>query len=498
MKGLKFILTTLTVTILLITGCSKRNDINQFLVINPSAGGVTLKNPINNFVWKGMNSWYNWQTNVPNLADSKDDDTKSYYIFLNGYTTPANLFDALLFDKKNTDRFSWFIEDYVAQNKQFEGISKSFGMRLQGVQLQNSTDVILYVRYVATNSPASDAGIKRGDIINAIDGIVLTTTNFDDTTAKLGNGTVTLSFATATNGVLTATGNKTIMAVELTDNPVYLSKVFDLNGTKVGYLVYNGFQSAYNDELNAVFADFKAQGITELVLDLRLNGGGSVQTSAYLASMIYAQAGTDKFADLKFNTKHANENGAYNFQNTENIYDLSGAKTGSETINRLNTLNRLYVLTSGSTASASEMIINGLKPYIPVKVVGTTTYGKNVGSITLYDSPTSNYKDERTANPAHKNAMQPIVFQIFNKDGQSDYTQGFIPDIEIKEYQYWDQILPFGDPNEVVLKAALDNIQGIAPKVSSLKYKNVKKLEVFSLDKKFDKEMYLQSDYFKQ
>ena len=71
------------------------------------------------------------------------------------------------------------------------------------------------------------------------------------------------------------------------------------------------------------------------------------------------------------------------------------------------------------------MIINGLKAFIPVKVIGTTTYGKNVGSITLYDSPSSDYTKESTANASHLNAMQPIVFQIFNKLGQSDYTQGF-------------------------------------------------------------------------
>ncbi|MGB5362351.1 MAG: S41 family peptidase, partial [Aureibaculum sp.] len=212
-----------------------------------------------------------------------------------------------------------------------------------------------------------------------------------------------------------------------------------------------------------------------------------------------ANAGNEVFAQLNFNQKHSNENDNYNFENTLNIYNVSGNKTGEEPINRLNMIDRLYVLTSGSTASASEMIINGLKAFIPVIVIGTTTYGKNVGSITLYDSPSSDYTKESTANASHLYAMQPIVFQIFNKLGQSDYTQGFTPDIEVKEYQFWNNILPFGDENEVVLKAALDNIRGVSAKSwPTSKYKNMKVLEVKSLENKFDKEMYLEQDHFQK
>lgn len=455
-----------------------------------------LDNPINNFVWKAMNSWYNWQSSVPNLADTKDDNPESYSAYLNSYSTPEDLFNSLLYDTGNTDRFSWFIEDYVEQQKLFQGISLSFGFRLEGVKINANGDVILYVRYVSDNSPAFDAGIKRGDIINAIDGIVLNENNYSTTVSKLNNDTVTLSFVTENNGTLTSAGDKTITATEVSDNPVYLTKVFDnINGQKVGYLVYTGFRSSYNDELNAAFANLKAAGINELILDLRLNGGGSVETSTYLASMIDGATTTsDKFADLKFNSKHTNENSTYTFQDTQNDYDATGAKTGEETINRLTNLTKLYVLTSNSTASASEMIINGLKPYMPVKIIGTTTYGKNVGSITLYDSPSTDYTSQSSANPDHKYAMQPIVFQIFNELGESDYTQGFVPDIEVVEYEYWNNILPFGDENEVVLKAALDDIRGISAK-TSIKDKNVSPLKVLPLENKFDKEMYITDDF---
>ncbi len=471
--------------------CSK----NDNLVSN-----VSQDIEVQDFVWKGMNSWYNWQSNVANLANTKDNNQDNYVSYLNGYSTPESLFNSLLFDAGNTDRFSWFIEDYVVQNNAFQGITTSFGFRLQAVSTNNNGDIIFYVRYVAPNSPASNAGIKRGDIINALNGVVLNENNYNNVVSELYNETLTLSFVSENAGILTPIEDKTITAVELSQNPVYFKTVFNnVNGKKVGYLVYNSFRSSYNDELNAAFSYFKSEGIDELILDLRLNGGGSVLTSAYLASMIYSNAGNDIFAELKFNSKHTSEDGFYYFDDTLETFNASGNKTGDEVINRLTTINQLYVLTSSSTASASEMIINGLKPFIPVKVVGSTTYGKNVGSITLYDSPSSGYTDVASANTNHLNAMQPIVFQIYNKSGQSDYTQGFVPDIEVKEFQFWNAILPFGDENEVILKAALDNIRGLTSKsVKAYKFKNLKKFEVLELENKFEKEMYINRDFFKQ
>ena len=484
MKNLKALYIVLVASILL-TSCFEDNDDNT----------ISTRD-INDFVWKGMNSWYNWQSLVSDLSDSKDDISSEYASYLNQFNDPEDLFNSLKYQTNIVDRFSWFIEDYIIQEQAFQGISLSFGMRFDDVKINDMGDIIIYVRYVADDSPASIANIKRGDIIYALDGIQLNTTNFSEVSNKLYNQTTTFSFATENNGLLTPVEDKTIIASVVSENPVYLTKTFnDVDGKKVGYLVYNGFRSSYNDELNDAFSTFKNENIDELILDLRLNGGGSVATSSYLASMIYADAGEEKFADLEFNSKHANENGSYNFSNTLDVYNSESQKTGEEPINRLTSLNRLYVLISGNTASASEMVINGLKPFIPVKLIGTTTYGKNVGSITLYDSPTSDYTDRTSANPSHSNAMQPIVFQIFNKNRESDYTQGFIPDIEVLEYEFWNNTLPFGDENEAVLKAALDNISGITTKTGTIKKaSNLKHLDLKPFNK-FEKEMYLESDF---
>ena len=482
MKYIKALILLLTLTFLT-TSCFKDDD---------DIGASSSE--INDFVWKGMNSWYNWQTQVSDLADSKTDNAGAYQSYLNQFNTPNELFNSLKYQPNVTDRFSWFIEDYIEQLQQFQGISKSHGIRYQSVNINSNNDIILYVRHVANNSPADNAGIKRGDIVNAIDGITINASNFNDVIGRLNNETIKLSFVSENGGTLTFIEDKTITAIVLSENPVFLEKIFnDIAGKKVGYLVYNGFRTSYNDELNDAFLFFKNENVDELILDLRLNGGGSVSTSAYLSSMIYANAGLDKFADLKFNSKHSEEDGSYNFQNTLNVFNTDNVKTGEQTINRLNTLSRLYVLTSSSTASASEMVINGLKPYMnSVKLVVTTTYGKNVGSVMLFDSPTSDFRKQSTANPKHLNAMQPIVFQIFNKNGESDYTQGFAPDIEVKEYQFWNNILPFGDENEVVLKAALDDIRGVTTKIVTKKKSSfAKKLDMSILEMKFEKDMYI-------
>ncbi len=483
MKNFKALILLILVTSIT-TSCFEDNDDTQ-----------TPIQSINNFVWKGMNSWYKWQPNVPDLSDSKTDNSTQYESFLNKFSNPKDLFNSLRYQIGVTDRFSWFVEDYIELQQQFQGITKSFGMRFTPVEINSSGDVILYIKHVALDSPANDANIKRGDIINAIDGTTLNTNNYNDLANKLFGETVTLSFVSENNGTLSFIDDKTITASVISENPIFLKKVFnDINGKKVGYLVYNGFRSSYNDELNDTFLFFKNENINELIIDLRLNGGGSVSTAAYLASMIYSSAGTDIFTDLKFNSKHSEqEDGSYNFGNTLNVFDSNSTKVGEQTINRLNNINRLYVLTSNNTASASELIINGLRPYLnAVKVVGTTTFGKNVGSITLYDSPNTDYTERTSANKTHTKAMQPIVFKTFNKDGESDYTQGFTPDIEIEEHQFWNNILPFGDENEVVLKGALDDIRGVTTKTSSTKKsKQSKQLKIKEFKNMFDKEMYI-------
>ena len=148
---------------MMLVACSDTNDILETPVVIDDPV-TTLNNPINNFVWRGMNDAYYWQEDVPNLADTKNDVQDDFYKYLNGYSDPENLFESLIFDKGNTDRFSWYIEDYDVQNDIFRGVSDSFGFDFGLVRLCSTCDEIVgFISYVVADSPASDAGLKRGD-----------------------------------------------------------------------------------------------------------------------------------------------------------------------------------------------------------------------------------------------------------------------------------------------------------------------------------------------
>ncbi len=453
---------------------------------------------IQDFVWKSMNHWYFWQSDVPNLADAKDDNESDYFNFLRGFSDPEDLFENL--KNQSLDDFSWYIDDVEAQLNSFRGISVSYGIELPRTVVRTSAgsdDVVIFVAYVVPNSPADNAGVERGDLIYSVNGVTLTTNNLSEINKIFTETSISLGVANFENGVLTPKGDDvSLTAVEIVENPVHFSSVIERSGTKIGYLVYNGFRSTFHNELNDVFGTFASEGIDELVLDLRYNGGGSVLTSAYLASMIDgSQASGSDFAKLIYNEKRNAENGAiFPFFNNATLFNKETSQSeGTVAINRLSNLSRLYVLTSDKTASASEMIINGLRPSLEVITVGTTTVGKNEGSITVVDAPaTSNnqiYTNISGRTSSHTVGMQPIVFQIFNSLDQSDYTNGFEPNIEVNEIDFTANILPFGDENEALLKAAIEAIEGSITKSlkPSVKVHAIGKIPV----QKFSQEMYI-------
>ena len=480
----KIVLTTVSLLTLLFISCDKNAD-------DPKEPTVELNNKINDFVWRGMNKHYYWQEDMANLADTKNDNTNEYNTYLNGYNDSEALFESLLFGKGTTDRFSWFIDDYRASDAARRGVNDAFGFEFALARVsENSNDVIGYVTYVVPNSPASDANMKRGDIFNVFNGVTLNLDNYSVVNKYYSDDNISMKFATIQNGGVVSNGEEASLTIrQVTENPIHYSSVLNVSGKKVGYLVYNAFKFTFHNELNEVFGTFKSEGIQELVLDLRYNGGGAVLTSAYLSSMILATPTTNEiFAKLLHNSKNSNEDSAYPFFDEANIYNIDGERTGSVSLNRLSTLSRIYVITSDDTASASEMVINGLSPYMQVIKIGTTTYGKNVGSFTIYDSADFGPSG---INTAHTNAMQPITFKIFNKLDQSDYTQGFDPDIEQTEFV--SEMKPFGDINEPLLKIALDNISGAVSRAKSIKEPKLKSEKVFSsFDKRqFSREMYI-------
>lgn len=416
---------------------------------------------VNDFIWKGLNEVYLWQADVPNLANDRFGSDDEYNSYLSGYSDPEELFQALLnkpiskYPASAIDRFSWIVKDYTVLEQELNGVTKNNGLDFQLMRVEEgSNDVVGYVRYVIPNSDASTKDIKRGDLFTSVNGTKLTVSNYRSLLLTPDSYTLDLSSFNGEKFVLTG---KTVSLTKtvLEENPILINKVINTGGHKIGYLMYNGFYSEYDVKLNEAFGELKTKGATDLVLDLRYNGGGAVPSATLLASLITGQFEGKIFSRMQFNLKMM----AIFGDRDDIISEKFVSKIGNAELNSLR-LGTVYVLTTENTASASELVINGLKPYINVVQIGETTTGKNVGSYTIYDSKTIFTKEG--VNPNHKYAMQPLVFKTFNADNFGDYGDGLNP--TYLQYEYIDTYGVLGESSEPLLNLAISKITGSTAK----------------------------------
>jgi len=416
---------------------------------------------VNDFVWRGLNQVYLWQADVPNLADDRFANKDAFNSFLAGYSKPEELFEDLLnkpvskYPINAIDRFSWIVDDYTVLEQELNGISKNNGVdfRLTRVS-EGSNDLVGYVRYIIANSDASTKDVKRGYFFTAVNGTKLTASNYE--ALLLNSESYTLNFADYNGSAFVLNGKSvSLTKTTLEENPILINKVINSNEHKIGYLMYNGFYADYDARLNEAFGELKAQGVTDLVLDLRYNGGGSVRTATRLASLITGQFDGKIFSKRQYNIKLM---ASMSTAELETLNDRFVNNIDGTALNSLN-LSKVYILTTDNTASASELVINGLKPYINVVQIGETTIGKNVGSFTVYDSETLT---KTKVNPNHKYAMQPLVLKIANSQDFGDYTSGLTPTYLQQEFVTSYGVL--GETNEPFLATAISKITGATAK----------------------------------
>jgi len=362
-----------------------------------------------------MRDWYFWASVAPNPDPA-------------GYTTVQDYFNALLYPGDTVvpkDRWS-YIEDSARYNQFFgEGKTLGYGMSVNGLELT----LPLKVRYVDPGSPAAAAGLKRGDVIDSING---------RTSAEL---IAANDFAALTPGqagdvltvvIETTGGTKTVALTATTYDlvPVPTSTVVTLgNGTKAGYLVLKDFITQAETPLANALAQFRAAGATELIVDLRYNGGGRVSTATLLASLI-SGAGRNGavFARLSYNAQHAGSN---------NVFTLS-TEPGPA-------FSRVVIITGTRTCSASELLVNGLKPYADVVTIGGTTCGKPFGF-----------------NPVEScgSTYSVVNFETVNALGDGRYYNGIAATCPISD----DFSGELGDPAEKLTAAAESYLQtGVCP-----------------------------------
>ena len=444
------------------TSCNKNDDapVIEEEVETPVEEVPVVDIEVQNFLWQTLNLYYFWQGEVNDLADDRFDTQTAYEEYLAENSNPVDLLEnKLLFSE---DRFTFYSDDYTELVNNSAGISKSNGLQFGLSLIGDTDDVFGYVEYIIKNSDASTKDIKRGDVFIGVNGTRLNRNNYIE--LLFGeNDTYTLNMAQISNNTISETDKEvTLTKVEgLREDPILTSNVITSGDKKIGYFMYNQFVSGSEDEMNAIFADFKAQNITDLVLDLRYNLGGRGSTAAILASLIYGTNTNDLFYRTKYNDKLQAEFGS---DFTDNYFvNSTGTQDGNSNaaLNSLN-LTKVYIIATESSASASELVMVGLEPYVNIVHIGTTTVGKNQGSLLFVDDPDGGnvYDPERVdnINPNVQWGIQPIISRVENADGFSDYAEGLSPDIELEEDITNLGIL--GDANEPLLARAIQDILG--------------------------------------
>lgn len=396
---------------------------------------------VNSWILENMQYWYLWNDELPSKTDKTLD--------------PEAYFNTLL---NSEDRFSWIQSNYEELLNSLQGISKEAGYEFVLYREKEGSDnVILQILYIKSESPAATAGLKRGDIVTHINGTQITTQNYQQLLSQIkADHELRYKPLMVEEEKFGDLKTASLSAVQFSENPNYLHKVIESGGKKIGYFVYNFFAAGtdsqpgtYDQEMDAIFADFKSKGITDLVVDLRFNSGGSESSARNLASLIGRGVdGSKIFLKRQYNDKV--EEAILKDPSLGEGYLTSHFMIKANNVGNQLSSGRVYILTSSRTASASELIINALKPFMDVFLIGDTTYGKNVGSISLFEET-----DEKNLW-----GMQPIVVKVFNSEDKSDYSTGFVPDVLHKDNGIY--LYPLGDPREALLGQAIGQITGTA------------------------------------
>ena len=486
MKGLKkYIWLILAVLLPLgFVACSDNNDEPEKPVVNPNEkpneGGSTNQ-PVaftdpkayaNFFAYNVMSDVYLWKQDITSA--------------LNSWLISADPVEAVAkaryknAEGEDIDKWTMMLESYEESVGGTDGVSTgTYGLGIKGINYVNYNTICAYVLYTYPGSPAEEAGLKRGDMILEINGKAITSESYRE---LFYSNSIEIGLGTFKGGAFVSTGKTVTMnAKAMYEDPIIATKVFDCGGKKVGYLAYTSFTFESCLGLYDVCKEFKKQGVTELILDLRYNGGGYVFTEEALASMLapeaevknksvfeteiwndeymayYKQKGTDlnTYFRTSFNTKH-----------NEKEYKFSTADANIG-------LTKIYALVTEGSASASESLLVGLMPYMDIEIIGKQTHGKYCSGIMwkgeewyqdIVDNLKANNNDFAKLYPEYADWKKYIddwgIYVMINmyadKDGKNPcMPDGLKPDFDAKDM--FEEAYPLGDEREAMLNLALQH-----------------------------------------
>ena len=395
---------------------------------------IARKIEVSSWIYDWMKEVYFWNETFPSGINIKSK------------TDPEAFFYELVYEAE--DKWSYITDDSKTLQASLSGVPVSMGYSPAFGISSNSNRVFILVEYVYPNSPASDAGLKRGDIIITINGAAMDSTNYYE---QFSQSSYTVGLGTYSNGTISDAGiTLSMTAALIVADPTIFDTVFASSDKRIGYMVYTEFitgdDNQYLESLNLVFDKFNSYDITDLIIDLRYNPGGQMEASNYLASSVAPLSvvnNSSTFVTFLYNDDLQDYLESTEGSNSESLLSRFAANAHNMD------LSHVYFLTTKATASASEMLIMGLEPYMEVTVIGEATYGKYTGSWLIYDFDTP---------PRHNWAIMPIVMKYANAEGFTDFLTGLSPD-----YAMEDNLIaarPFGDTQDPMLSTALEMITG--------------------------------------
>jgi C-terminal processing protease CtpA/Prc len=393
---------------------------------------------VNSWIRNQMSNYYYWNFVVPRMAP--------------GNLAPEQFFEEILY---TTDEFSYMTDDAETLLNELSGSQYSSGFSPAILSFSDQDQLFMVVKYVYPGSPAQLAGLQRGDIILSVNGQTLNSANYQELlqingTVSYGLGSYSLDEVTQQVNITDLDSVISVQKDILQLDPVITTKVIETGGKRIGYLFYaqfiDGTADLFINGLNEQLAELKAQQIDELVIDLRYNPGGRITAASQFANALVpleSAQNKDIFVEFEYNSLLENF-----YQNTDGVDSENLFLRFQEGPVSMG-LERIYVLTTNQTASASELLIHGLKPYMEVITVGSNTLGKYYGSFVItgtFQSPPVYY------------AILPVTLKYINADQESDFIDGLEAQIGASENILSPK--PLGDPTDPLLEAAISDILG--------------------------------------
>jgi carboxyl-terminal processing protease len=395
----------------------------------PSSTACTLR-ARQDFAFSVLNEWYLFPETLP--ASLNPAPYTSVQAYIDALTATAR--------GQGRDRFFTYITSIQEENAFFSsGSTAGFGVRLayQGSRL--------FVTEAFEGAPALTAGLDRGTEILAIGTSASNLVTVADILASQGANGVTNALGPSTAGttrvlrITDAAGTRevTVAKADFNIDPLssrYGSKIIDNGGQRVGYINMRTFISTADNQLRTAFADFRAQGITNFVIDFRYNGGGLVSTAELMGDLLGGNRfSSDVFSVTRFRASKSSNNETRRF--------IPGAQSVSPV--------KIAFISTSATASASELVMNAFIPFLGVNaaLVGSNSFGKPVGQIALDQAAC----DDR---------IRVVAFAKDNAAGQGDYYSGLAETMRTTCAAADDITRPLGDPQEASLRTALDFVAG--------------------------------------